>query len=72
MQNKFQCSSYNDEALQGGLRVLLHLCRGLFPRPQQIPNSVDAQVPSVKRCSAVGPSLSAVTSRIQPTMDLIS
>lgn len=55
MQNKFQRSDYNDEALQVVLRVLLHLYRGLLPGPQQISNSVDVQVPSVKRYSAVGP-----------------
>ena len=55
MQNKFQRSGYNDEALQVVLRVLLHLYRGLLPRPQQISNSVDVQVPSVKRYSAVAP-----------------
>lgn len=56
MQNKFQRSDYNDEALQVVLRVLLHLYRGLLPGPQQISNSVDVQVPSVKRYSAVVPS----------------
>lgn len=36
-------------------RVILPLRWGLVPRPPWIPNSADAQVPSLKRRSTVGP-----------------